>query len=345
MGLSDEEFKQFEKKAMAFLRTLDFTPVGYYPYDYSSDVLGYLKLPPPFRNPIKTLAEIMRTTPTKESIEGFQDLARGSLADRMIMICPKRLAELGQEIQQQISSRGIEFFDAETVSTTLDKKEVSASAILEYSGIYGVLGPPLLAAALPSIARQEIPEDMKEIVNRSGLQPWQVFEGAVFSVFHYCFGFTTKKLGEECLFKHEPEGVVITGLSQRFAFLYECKSTEESYAMTSDHELRYKDYIKEKANKIPVLYGAPLSYFIIIAPAFSGDIGERRQRIFRDTQVLVVFMPASVLSFLGKWACDLPSDLKRLIDLRYICRIDELIVSQATCQQYVEEFERERRAR
>lgn len=343
MTLSEEEFKTFEKEALAFLRTLDFTPSGYYPYDYFSDVTGYMKPSPPFKIPIKTMVEIVRSTPGTEQIEGFLNLARASLANRMIIIGPEHFST---EVQHQISKLGIEFFDRDTILAILEEKEISKSTIQEYSELYDYVGAPLLAAALPEIARQRIPKEMREDVERLGLKPWQVFEQAVFSIFHYCFSYTTYKLGEDYLFEHEPEGIVVVSKEkEHFAFMYECKSAKKSYTMTSDHELRYKDYIEKKIDAIHNLHAATLKYFVIIAPKFSGDIGERREKIFRDTQVLPIFMPASVLSSLGTWACKLPSHIKRLIDLKLVFRLDEKTVSKATLENYIEEFEKQNRKR
>ena len=343
MNLSNEELKTFEKEARAFLRTLGFTPSGYYPYDYFSDITGYMKPPPPFKIPIKTMVEIVKSTPAAEQMEGFLTLAKASLADRMIIISPKRFPP---RIQDQIRKLGIEFIDRETILATLEEKEISKSTILKYSELYDYVGAPLLAAALPEIARQKIPKEMRKDVERLELKPWQVFEQAVFSIFHYCFSYTTYKLGEECLFEHEPEGIVIVSKQkERFAFMYECKSAKKSYTMTSDHELRYKDYIEKKIDTIHNLHATTLKYFVIIAPEFSGDIGERREKVFRDTQVLPIFMPASVLSSLGTWACKLPSHIKRLIDLKLIFRLDEKMVSKVTLENYIKEFEKQKRKR
>jgi hypothetical protein len=33
INLKDEEFKAFEKEALTFLKTLNFTATGYYPYE------------------------------------------------------------------------------------------------------------------------------------------------------------------------------------------------------------------------------------------------------------------------------------------------------------------------
>lgn len=342
MKLSEQNFKSFEKEALAFLRTLGFTPSGYYPYEHFSDISGYLKPSSPFRIPTKTIVEIIKSKPTVESIAGFVNLAKASLANRMIMIS---LKPFSQGMQNQITKLGIEYFDRETILAALKEKEIGNSTIQSYSKLYDIVGAPLLAEELPKIALQKIPKEMKENVERLELEPWQVFEQAAFSIFHYCLSYTTYKLGEDCLFEHEPEGIVIVNDPERFALLYECKSAKKSYTMTSDHELRYKDYIRKKVCDINVLHGAALKYFVIIAPDFSGDIGERREQIFRETQVLPIFIRASVMSSIGKWSCELPSHIKRLIDLKTILRLDEKIVSEVTFDNYVKDFEKRNRNR
>jgi hypothetical protein len=343
INLKDEEFKAFEKEALTFLKTLNFTATGYYPYDYFSDISGYIKPTPPFKISTKAMAEIVRTSPTVTSLDGFHKLAKDSLARLMIMICPNSLTDLSTEIQSQVERLGIEFFDRQTILKILEEKNISKSMIEESPELYDIMGPPLLAAALPMVALQKIPTEMEEYVKRLDLKPWQVLEDIVFSIFHYCFNYPTQKLGEERLFEHEPEGVVVIGDTQRFSLMYECKSAEKQYVMTSDHELRYKDYILKKANTIRVLHGAELKYFVIIAPEFGGDIAKRRENAFRDTQVLAIFMPASVFSRLGSWACKLPSDIKKLIDVKSIFKLEEKVVSMDTVQKYIDEFEQNRK--
>lgn len=337
--MEDEEFKAFEKEALTFLKTLSFTATGYYPYDYFSDISGYIKPTPPFKIPTKAMAQIAKVSPSITSLDGFHKLAQDSLARLMIMISADSFTDLDPDIQSQIERLGIEFFDRQTILNTLEEKNISKSVIEGSPELYDMIGPPLLASALPVVAVQKIPAEMEEYVKRLNLKPWQVFEDIVFSIFHYCFNYSTRKLGEERLFEHEPEGVVVIDDMQRFSLMYECKSAETQYVMTSDHELRYKDYILKKANTIRVLHGAELKYFVIIAPEFGGDVVERREKIFRDTQVLAIFMPASVFSRLSSWACKLPSDIKKLIDMKSIFKLNEKVVSMGAVQKYIDEFE------
>jgi len=341
----EEEFKAFEKTALGFLRTLGFTPTGYYPYPHCSDVSGYLAPSPPLKVPTKTMAEIVKDAPTRVSIEGFHKLAKDSLAERLILVCRVHLTDLDPDVQSLVDKLGIEFFDETTISEELEKRKIGKTELQAYSKLYDVVAPLALAEALPEIARQKIPDAMKEYVEKLGLKPWQVFEQAVYSVFHYCFGYTVRKLGEECLFEHEPEGLVIVGETLPFAMIYECKTAQQSYVMTSDHELRYKDYIRAKIDRVKIMEKATLKYFVIVAPEFSGTVGERRERIFKDTQVLAIFMTADTLRSIAKWASKFPNDIKRLIDLREIFRLDEETVSDSSVTGYMKKFEDENKTR
>jgi hypothetical protein len=343
--LSDEEFKPFEKTALAFLKVLGFTPVGYYPYPHASDISGYLEARPPFKVHVKAMAEIARIPPTRASVEGFHKLVRGSLADRAILICQTPLAQLGSDAQLLVEKLGIEFFDQVAISSELEKRNVSKAEVQTASKIYDVVGPAALVKSLPEIALQKIPDGMREAVERLQLKPWQVFEQAVYSTFHYCYNLSVKELGEEALFEHEPEGLAITEGLPSAAFIYECKSAGKSYAMTSDHELRYIDYIVDKKKKTEVLERSELKYFVIVAPDFSGDIEERRERIFKRTQVLVVFMRAEILCLLSQWVCPLQSNLKRLVDFGEVFSLEEVVVSKERVESYIRKFENTQRTR
>lgn len=338
--MNDEEFKAFQKEALAFLETLNFTPTGYYPYDYFSDVSGYLGATPPFKVSSKVMVEITKTLPNMTLIDGFSKLAKDSLSRLMILISPNPFLDLSLEVRSHIERLGIEYFDRETVLNTLKEKRISKSVIEGSPELYDIVGPVLLASALPDVALQKVPQEMTEYVGKLSLKPWQVLEDIVFSIFHYCFNYSTQKLGEERLFEHEPEGIVVIDDGQRFAIMYECKSAEKQYTMTSDHELRYRDYINEKVKSVHILQAAELRYFLIVAPEFGGDFTERREKIFRDTQILPIFLPASVLSKLALWACKLPNDIKKLIELKDIFKLDEKIVSMETIQEYIKEFDK-----
>lgn len=290
------------------------------------------------------MVRMAKNEPSEISVNGFQKLAIDSLTNLKIIAFHESLNTLSSKVKEQIKNLEIEFFDRETILRQLKENNISKVNIQNYP-IYDMIGPPLLAQELPEVALQKIPVSMKEIVKKLDLAAWQLFEDSVFSIFHYCFNYNTKKLGGERLFEHEPEGVVTVGDINRFALLYECKSAKTAYTMTSDHELRYKDYIKHKVKTVQTLYGATLKYFVIIAPAFLGDLSERRQKIFEETQVLTIFIPASVLSLFASWACKIPSDIKELIDLKSIMSLNEIVVSELTVTNYIKTFEDQNKSR
>ncbi len=344
--MKDAEFKDFEKSALAFLRTVRFTPSGFYRYEHGSDFSGSIIPPPPFTLPLRTMVEVARNAPNKPSIEGFHKLARDSLTQREIVISPVPFGKLDGDTQATVRRHEIEFFDQDSVRKELEQKKVDASQIQEYFKLYESLGPRILAKNLPAVARQSIPSEIAETVSKLKLEPWQVFEDSVFAIFHYCLGFETRKLGRDTLFEHEPEGVVLVGeTGSRYATLYECKSAHDKYEMTSDHELRYRDYIKEKKRPLEVLDNASLRYFLIIGPDFRGDLKERRQSVHDETGVWTVFMPASILSSFAQWAESLPNQAKKLLDLKPLFKIDELIVSEKTVTDYRKNFEEKTRGR
>jgi len=344
--MEEKDYKRFEKNTLVFLRIIGFTPSGYYRYPHGSDISGSLAPQGLFKVPTRAMVEITRDLPGKTTLERFHNLAKDSLAQREIIISPTPFAKLDPEVQSLIGRLEIEFFDEASVSNLLSRNKIDEGKIREDSKLYEMVGPSTLAKNLPEIAKQVIPLEMESAVKELDLKPWQAFEDAVFAIFHYCFGYTTRKMGAECLFEHEPEGIVLIGVTDsRYATLYECKTARETYDMTSDHELRYKDYIKGKKGRVEVLENAPLRYFLIVAPGFSGDIKQRRQKIHDDTGVWTVFMPATVLSSLGRWAAELPNDLKNLLDMRALYKIDELIVSDETANAYMKKFREENKSR
>lgn len=291
------------------------------------------------------MLEIMRGKPTLASVESFHKLSRDSLAERAVIFAEDSLEKLEPDVRAYIEKSRIEFFDHDQVRDLLSRKKVDTEAIQEYTKLYEVFGPPTLAGFLPEISKQIIPDMMRPTAERLNMKPWQVFEQAVFSVLHYCFNYTVKKYGEDYLFEHEPEGIAIVEDVPSFAFIYECKSAAESYTMTAGHELTYIDYIRKKKETVKVVDRSELKYFVIVAPDFSGDIRERRERIFKETQVLVVFLPANILRQISRWACGIPSNLKRLIDFKEIFKLKESVVSKESVESYMKKFEVETKSR
>nr|MDO8100089.1 hypothetical protein [Candidatus Njordarchaeota archaeon] len=340
-----DKFEKFERDVLTFLKHFAFSVVGYFTYPSYTDILGYMKPAPPFTVPTKVMVEVIGVKPTVGMIEGFVKLSRDSLSQKaaIFSIIPKN--DLSEDVISAIERFGLEFMDADQVTKSIAGVKVEGLTQADTKKIYEVFSPPMLVKFLPEIAYQRIPAKISSVANELGLKAWQLFEQVVFSVFHYCFNFIVKNYGEDSLFQREPEGVAITHGEQPYAFIYECKSAEESYTMTSQDELTYIDYIRKKKNEVRVLEKVDLKYFLLISPEFRGDLNKRRENIFSETQVLPVFMSASALSVLGSWVCGLPNDIKMLLDFRNVFSVKESIVSLETIESYIKLFEDKTRKR
>ena len=105
----------------------------------------------------------------------------------------------------------------------------------------------------------------------------------MFYFFRQVLMLETIRLGADCLFKHEPEGIVLVNRDpEPFALMYECKARSAGYVMSSDDLLRYKDYIKHKRHQIKEKYHLNLSHFVIVSSCHRGDTAARIARIERD---------------------------------------------------------------
>jgi len=335
-----DETKQFEKDALAFLKSINLTVVGYYPYDHCSDIIGYLPPRPPFNVSTKVMVEVLKIKPTTSIIERFVKLSRDAEVEREIMLSEFPISDLDVKAKSLISESRTDYMDKQKIIEFVKKSGEPAGTLA-----LDDFAPIALARCLPELSTQMIPKIMQETATRLKLQAWEIFEDAVHSIFHFCFSYTLKKFGKETLFEHEPEGAVLVQDPVNFAFIYECKTARDSYQMNSDHELRYCDYIQNKRPYVKYLFNSDLQYFVIVGPSFAGDIPQRREKIYQKTGVLTVFMPAQVLSELGRWACALPSDVKRLIDLTQIFKISENEVSVDSARAYMKRFEVETKSR
>jgi hypothetical protein len=170
-------------------------------------------------------------------------------------------------------------------------------------------------------------------------------EEAVYAVFCYGFQYTVRQLGKEVLFQREPEGVVITVGKNAFALVYECKSSSTKYKMTVDDERTYSGYVEKKKREVMSLDHSELKYFVVVAPDFAGDLALRRENIFKETQVLLAFMKADTLRELGRWASQIPPNLKPLIDLREIFKTTEVVVSNHIVNSYIQRFNQQYKMR
>lgn len=326
----------FEELVYSFLNTLDFKMVSYYPHKNIADILGYIRPPIPLKIPIKVAIEVVTRQVTKDFIDRFRTIANNSATDRSIVFA-QRITPEAQDLANRYRIEVILRKDLEDIVKKIDEK-VSK----QYKRISDVVHPLSLAKMLPELARQKIPEQLTEMAGIK-LEPWQLFEEAVYSIFRRCFYYNVRQLGAATLFEREPEGVVI--VDDKFAFLYECKSADKTYHMTVDHERAYAEYIEEKKNEIRVLDKSDLKYFVVLSPDFKGDLKERRDRIYSDTTVLIIFMKASSLSTLGQWVYNLPPDVKTLLDLTRIFKISQLVVSDDIIEKQIGIFEKKYRSR
>jgi len=336
--------QSFEHLAVSFLKSIGISIVGYYPYDHAIDVVGFLKPPPPFKLPMKVVAEVARSDVTADTIDGFSKLAKNSLAEKMLLLAPSEFDQLDTDARKKLESERIEFVGKKEIavfSKTTSKKQAKQ----EYERIIDVVSPNKLIKELPNFAKQVVPEDIRKMIGASKVEAWQLLEEAVYSTFYYGFHYTVRQLGKEALFKDEPEGVVTTVGPNPFALIYECKSALTEYKMTAKDERTYVDYIGIKKKEVMSLDHCELKYFVIVGPDFSGDTELRRESVLKETQVLLAFMKAETLKKIGLWAVNIPPNLKPLIDLRDIFTTREVIMSDQTIDSYIRSFNRKYRNR
>jgi len=323
--------------AVSYLRSIGVSIVGYYPYEHAIDIVGFLKLPSPFKIPLKVVAEIAKGSVTVDAIDGFSKLAKNSLAEKVLLLAPSDLAQLDPDAKKKLENERIEFIGREDI-TIFSKTTTKSRAKQEYERIRDFVSPNKLIRELPIFAKQVVPEDIQRMIGEPKLEAWQLLEEAVYCTFRYGFGYTVRQLGKEALFKNEPEGVVTTGGTSQFALIYDCKSSSTKYAMSAEDERTYVGYVAKKKKEVMNLDHCELKYFVIISPDFLGDAKLRRENILKETQVLLALIKAETLRKLGLWTIDIPSDLKALIDLRDVLT-KEVIVSDRTVDSYIKSFD------
>jgi hypothetical protein len=324
--------------AVSYLRSLGISIVGYYPYDHATDIVGFLKLPLPFKLPLKVVAEIAKSSVTVDAIDGFSKLAKNSLAEKVLLLAPSELDKLDPDAKKKLESERIEFVGKKDI-TVFSKTTTQSLAKQEYERIRDVVSPNKLIKELPTFAKQVVPEDIQKMFGEPKLEAWQLLEEAVYCTFRYGFSYSVRQLGKEALFKNEPEGVVTTGGPSQFALIYDCKSSSTKYTMSADDERTYVGYVAKKKKEVMSLDHCELKYFVIISPDFFGDAELRRENILKETQVLLVLIKADTLRKLGLWAADVPPDLKSLIDLRDVLT-KEVIASCRTIDNYIKSFDK-----
>lgn len=136
---------------------------------------------------------------------------------------------------------------------------------------YQALSPYALTNCLDELSIGVIPYNIKKHLKKINMRPFELMEDAIFYGFRSILLQNVKKLGADCLFQSEPEGIIICDhLVDPCAIIYECKSRKESYNISRTDMLSYKDYIARKQLEIRTIFHVPLTHFIIIGPSFSG---------------------------------------------------------------------------
>lgn len=326
---------------------MKITPRGYYEYDDFSNMVGLQNGEWPYNNYLKIFIEISKVKLTEAQLSSFINAAKDNQATKAILFGIEERAELNSAIMDIISTSEIEYFSLNDVEHLLESRGVSTSQSSTYKKASDIVAAPLLVDALPDLALQKIPNEIQmamQAANPSLMVPaWDIFEEAVFASFLYCMGYTTKQLGKQARFKHEPEGFVIVEArnDNRFGFLYECKSAAKEYHMSADDMQTYIDYINSKKPILENVHGSDLRYFVIVGPDFSGDKDNRRNEIHRLTGVLVVYLQANTLKILAQWACKKKDPkIKVLINIGDILsKIDQIEVDDKTVSDYIKKFE------
>lgn len=328
--------QNYEHMAVSYLRSIGISIAGYYQYDHATDVVGFLKLPSPFKYPLKVAAEIAKSPVTADTLDGFSKFARNTAAEKVLLLTPQEFDELDADAEKKLQIERIEFIKSESVNI-FSKTKTQSQAKQEYEKIRDVVSPTKLIKELPTFAKQFVPQDLQKMMGDQKLDAWQLLEEAVYCVFYYGFGYAVRQLGKEALFKNEPEGVVTTGGTKQFALLYDCKSSSTKYTMTADDERTYVGYITKKKKEVASLDHCELKYFLVISPDFGGDVELRGFDILKETQVLLVLVKAETLKRLGLWVASLPLGYKQLIELPDILG-KEAVLSDSTVDNYIKTF-------
>ncbi len=198
----------------------------------------------------------------------------------------------------------------------------------------GYVSPFLLIDSIPALARNEVPLPLQNQVRGLSIDAWNLLEDAVFFGFRMILGRSTIQLGKEVLFSHEPEGIVLEEETpEPCAILYECKSRSKGYKISSDDQLRYKDYIKTKRHWIKARHKLSLRHFVIVGPQFNGHCDKQIGKIEREG-VKVSLVEASLLRSLFISAAQMSKEQTALIDLRNI--LESGIVSQGNVDRELE---------
>lgn len=157
--------KELEQKALRLLTGSGFNIKGYYPYDSVIDIVGYFHPTIPFKNPTKIIVEIRADKPTIETIDGFFKLGKNTIAEKMILFTIEEFDKLTPEAQSLISKLNIEYFGPKTLDKILEEMKAATLDVSKLTNACDVFSPIRLSEALPDLAKQVIPKDIKTFPN------------------------------------------------------------------------------------------------------------------------------------------------------------------------------------
>lgn len=335
------ERSNFEEDSYRIIRSLEFQVIGYYPYEHASNLVGYLKQPDPLSIPIKLAVEIAKSPLSKDSVVSFSKFGINILAQKLCIFHWVDFEDLDEEIKLVLTDLKIDYVGGKKLENYLSKITVTSEEAKEYKNSLDILSPKRLVEILPDLSSKTIPNDILTILGDK-FEAWEILEDAVFAAFKYCFSYDTQKLGYDKRFGTEPEGEVITNNETPFALLYDCKSTDEHYNMSKADERAITDYINQKTGKIKARYGIKLKYFLIVSSDFRGNLELRKENILKNTQnILLVFMKAEALKTISLWILNLPTRLKKQVDLREIFSLKRQIIDVDIVLRFMKNFDSE----
>jgi hypothetical protein len=334
--------KDIEGGALKALKALNFQITGYYPYENVIHMVGLLKQINPLVKPIITVVGVAKSQINKETVDTFLKFGLNILAKKYIIFNADDIDKLDDDLRSLILKNDIDYFGRKEISDLLKRISITQDEVKDYKNIIDILSPIRIIESLPEFSQQIVPNSIEEICNRFTIKHdvTELMEDAIFAAFHYCFNYQTQKLGISSRFSDEPDGLVVTTNTQRFAFLYDSKSSQDGvYQMSKDDERAIIDYIEKKREVIKARHKSELDCFLIIGNNFKGDLKLRKSNIFKKTHnVLLVFMKANAFKILSLWAEKIPHDYKRLIDLKEIFQIDKDIIDELVINDYIKKF-------
>lgn len=323
---------EVQKNSLTILQMLRFSPVSHQQYPYSIEILGYIEPSHPLTVPAKIMVEVVLAELNVELIETFYKAGKNALAERLVVFCDDEVENFPTDVQVALSRSKTDFFGKKKIETLLQSRPKEK--------IQDIVSLKRLISALPELARRIVPNDLAPHAKSLNLISWQIFEDAVFVAFRDCFHYQVRQFGKETLLEREPEGVVVTSNENSFAFIYDCKSSSDSYNMKVEDERAYAEYVRRKKPEVIRLDKSELRYLVIVSPEFGGDPPLRAGNLARDTGIQLVCLRASTLQRLSQWANEMSSDLKGLIDLgELFTGTDGPVIKDEIVGQYIAKFD------